>query len=441
MSNVLIISPDRISESMAGPGVRYWNFASQLARDHEVTLLVKNFDYLKSKIINVVHTSEIQSNLKQFVMKFDVVIIQGLTMLEMPFLKKLNIPIVIDLYDPFIFEILTQEDWESSSIKLYENQLQILLEQIRYGDFFVCASEKQRDFWIGVLATSMRINPLTFKQDPTLRSLIGIVPFGLPDASPVKERGVMKGVIRGIKEDDKVVIWWGGLWDWLDPKTLVKAMSLIREKNSNIKCVIVGVKHPDPAFVPHQVVQEVQELSRELQLTDNTVFFLDWVKYEDRMNYLLESDVGISLHYNNLETSYSFRTRILDYLWSSLPMVVTRGDILAELIIKYGLGEVIVEEDHEALADKIVQVLNNQNYIQNFEKVKANYYWSEVIQDLTNYCNNPIMAVDKGYLSKYKRSQSPNKALIYLNKGISLLFEGDFKTLFLKIRQKILKRY
>ncbi|MNP38321.1 hypothetical protein D3C76_1318270 [compost metagenome] len=122
-------------------------------------------------------------------------------------------------------------------------------------------------------------------------------------------------------------------------------------------------------------------------------------------------------------------------------MVVTRGDILAELIIKYGLGEVIVEEDHEALADKIVQVLNNQNYIQNFEKVKANYYWSEVTQDLTNYCNNPIMAVDKGYLSKYKRSQSPNKALIYLNKGISLLFEGDFKTLFLKIRQKILKRY
>lgn len=441
MSNVLIISPDRISESMAGPGVRYWNLAIQLAKEHKVTLLVKNSDYLKSQLFNVVLIADIRNSLKQFVMKYDVIIIQGLTLLEMPFLKKTNIPIVIDLYDPFIFEILAHENWENSSTRLYESQLQILLEQIRYGDYFICASEKQRDLWIGFLAASMRINPLTFKNDPTLRSLIGIVPFGLPDEDPVKERKVMKGVIEGIKEEDKLVIWWGGLWDWLDPKTLVKAMDLIREENSNVKCVIVGVKHPDPAFITHKIVKEVQDLSMELNLTGSNVFFLDWVKYEDRMNYLLESDIGISLHYNNLETRFSFRTRILDYLWSSLPMVVSRGDILAELISKYGLGEVIKEGDHIELANKIVQVLESGDYKKNFQEARKNYYWSEVIKDLNNFCHNPIRAVDRNYLSKHQRNSSPNKSLIYLHKGISLILEGRIRTLFLKIREKTFKRY
>lgn len=439
MSKVLIISPDRISESMSGPGVRYWNFATQLANTHNVTLMVKNMDYLKSKQFKTVHITEIKSKLEQFVSTFDVVIIQGLTLLEMPFLKKINVPLVVDLYDPFIFEILAQADWERASLQLYEQQLQILLEQIRYGDYFICASEKQRDFWIGMLAATMRINPLTFKKDPSLNSLIGIVPFGLPDVPPIKERRVLKGVIEGIGEEDKVVIWWGGLWDWLDPKTLVRAMSLIQTKNKKIKCVIVGIKHPDPSFIPHKVVSDVQQLSNELNLTNNTVFFLDWIKYEDRMNYLLESDIGVSLHYNNLETRYSFRTRILDYLWSELPMVVTKGDILAELINTYALGEVIEEQDSVDLANKIIQVLDNPNYTKNFEKVKTSYYWPHVVQDLNTFCSSPSKSVDKGY--KFSKSKSPNKRFIYMNKGMKLLLKGDLKSLFLKIRRIILKRY
>lgn len=441
MSNVLIISPDRISDSMAGPGVRYWNFASQLAEEQKVTLLVKNSDFIISEKFDVVHNAAIRGKVKQFLLKFDVIVIQGLTLLEMPILKSLNIPIVIDLYDPFIFEILAHENWDTSSIKLYETQLQILMEQIRYGDYFICASDKQRDLWIGFLAASMRVNPITFKKDPTLRSLIGIVPFGMPNATPIKERKVMKGVIEGINENDKVVIWWGGLWDWLDPKSLVRAMNLIREQNPNIKCVIVGVKHPDPAFVPHKVVQEVQDLSKELHLTGNTVFFLDWVKYEERMNYLLESDIGISLHYNNLETRFSFRTRILDYLWSSLPMVVTRGDILAELISKYGLGEVIEEGNHIELANKILRVLGNDDYKKNFLDARKNYYWSEVIKDLNNFCHNPVLAVDRGYLPKQNRNTSLNKTLIYLYKGITLVFAGEFGILYKKMREKVFKRY
>ena len=56
--------------------------------------------------------------------------------------------------------------------------------QLALGDFFLCASERQRDFWIGALHTAGRINPQTYAADPTLRSLIDVVPFGLPDEPP-----------------------------------------------------------------------------------------------------------------------------------------------------------------------------------------------------------------------------------------------------------------
>ena len=53
--------------------------------------------------------------------------------------------------------------------------------QLDAGDFFICASEAQRDFWIGTLHSRGRINPRTYADDPTLRRLIDVVPFGLPD--------------------------------------------------------------------------------------------------------------------------------------------------------------------------------------------------------------------------------------------------------------------
>ena len=60
----------------------------------------------------------------------------------------------------------------------------------------------------------------------------------------------------------------------------------------------------------------------------------DWVAYDDRQNYLLEADVGVSTHLDHVETEFSFRTRILDYLWAVAarwwPRAATRSRDLIE---------------------------------------------------------------------------------------------------------------
>ena len=63
------------------------------------------------------------------------------------------------------------------------------------------------------------------------------------------------------------------------------------------------------------------------------VLFVDgWIPYDDRAGYLLDADVGVSLHRNHLEAVYAFRTRMLDYLWAGLPVVCTREHSFAELV-------------------------------------------------------------------------------------------------------------
>jgi len=440
MSKILVFSPDRVGKEMAGPGVRYWNFAIQLAKKHDVTLLVKNEDYLSGIGFKVLQVNEVKLKKKLFFTGFDVIIIQGMALLEYPILKKIKVPLVIDLYDPFIFEILAKDSFDHKNEKLYSYQLHVLLEQIEYGDYFICASEKQKDFWLGMLAAVVRINPESFRTDASFRSMIGVVPFGLPEEEPIKTRPAIREDIPEIHTGDKVVLWWGGLWDWLDPKTLIEAMNIVSQFDSGIKCVIVGTKHPDPNFIAHEIVNEVQALSKSYKLTGSSVFFVEWVAFEDRMNYLLDSDIGISLHFNTLETRFSFRTRIMDYLWSKLPMIVNDGDILAEIVEKHHLGQVVDQGDYKELANKIIDLCNESINLKSFEEVQRNFYWSEVTKELERFCDSPKISSSKNVAAKSVKVKKPNKAYIYFSKSIQLIGKGDIPHLIRKIKQKINKR-
>src|SRR5690606_9131553 len=94
----------------------------------------------------------------------------------------------------------------------------VLNEQLALGDFFLCASERQRLFYLGQLAALGRVNPSTYENDPHLRGLLDIAPFGLDSTPPIHERDVLKGVVPGIRSSDKLLLWGGGLYSWFDPK-------------------------------------------------------------------------------------------------------------------------------------------------------------------------------------------------------------------------------
>ena len=86
-----------------------------------------------------------------------------------------------------------------------------LNEQLRRADFLLCASEKQRDFWLGQLAGLGRINPAIYDEDATLDTLIAVVPFGIARrAARADAARRSRARSPGIGPDDKVILWGGG---------------------------------------------------------------------------------------------------------------------------------------------------------------------------------------------------------------------------------------
>jgi hypothetical protein len=147
------------------------------------------------------------------------------------------------------------------------------------------------------------------------------------------------------------------------------------------------------------VVAESRALAQHLGVLDRSVFFNDqWVEYADRQNYLLEADAGVSTHFSHIETTFSFRTRILDYLWAGLPMVVTDGDSFAELVRDEGLGVVVQEKDVEALAAALESVLFDEDFIrtcrENVARVRRTFFWEQVLEPLVRFVEAPRHAAD-----------------------------------------------
>ena len=83
--------------------------------------------------------------------------------------------------------------------------------------------------------------------------------------------------------------------------------------------------------------------------------------YERRQDFLLDADVGVSTHLLHLETAYSFRTRMLDYLWAGLPVVTTTGDGFAELVAEHGIGRTVPPADVDALAGALEELLGDDD--------------------------------------------------------------------------------
>ncbi len=397
---VVVITDDVLSAKMAGPAIRAWNFAHALAAGCDVVLATTSeLCEVTSPRFSV--ESADRERFAELERWCDVAIVQGYLLHNVPGFRGSEKVMLFDLYDPLHLEalVLTRDDPEPERSVNVANTVATLEEQLSRGDFFVCASDKQRDLWLGFLAALGRVNPATYGADPTLRSLIDVVPFGLPDDAPVHTHPCLRGVVPGIGPHDDVVIWGGGLYDWFDPVTLIRAVDKVRLVRPRLRLYFLGMRHPKPDIVEAAVATEARRLAGTLGLTGTHVFFNEgWVAYDDRQNYLLEADVGVSLHFEHLETAYSFRTRMLDYLWAGLPVVATAGDGFADIIATEGIGTVVGGGDVEAVARALTDLLGDGRARaacgERSAAVAARFRWSVLLEPLVAFCADPRRAPD-----------------------------------------------
>lgn len=398
---VLVLCFDPLTEEMPGPAIRAWNLASQLARHHDVVLAGTAGASRTDANMRVVAVSD--QMLSELVGWADAVFAPTSVVRRHPVVVKSGKPLCIDMYIPTHLENLEAlgEAGGEEHFAAVAHQVSVINDDLRAGDFFLCASERQRDFWLGALGTLGRLNPATYEADQTMRNLIDVVPFGLPDEPPPAPTGVIRKVFPAIGERDRVIVWGGGVYNWFDPLSVVRAVDALRRRRPDVRLLFLGMRHPNPGIPEMRVAVRLREESDRLGLTGSHVFFNEgWVPYDERGGYLAEADVAVSTHLDHVETHFSFRTRVLDYIWAGLPMVLTEGDALSDEVARGGLGMTVPPGDAEAIAGAIDVLLDDPPDRQAVREFGARFSWSAVASPLRLFCDEPYRAADHQRLSE-----------------------------------------
>ncbi len=388
---------------MAGPAIRCWEISRALAPHATVTLAAPNAVPAELQSTNTATCQQYDDEtILTLAGSHDVLFIQGFLLEQHPALQNLEKILIVDLYDPFPLESLEnpQEAEHALQWQRHLNNITALSRQIILADYMVCASEKQKDYWLGYLTALNRVNPSSYQQGD-LGHLLGVVPFGISDKPIVTGTKRLRGVEAGygIEDDDFVLLWGGGIWDWLDPLTPIHAVAEMTKTDVPVKLFFLGVALPDTDLPQMQMGHKAISLAKELGIYEKHVIFnQEWVPYEERQCFLNEADIGISCHFNHLETRFSFRTRALDYFWAKLPIITTCGDTVADWTERYDAGIVV---GFESVADWVqaIQELQIPSVYKKKQKggtqLQQSLEWGTVVQPLIEFCQNPIVAADR----------------------------------------------
>jgi GT2 family glycosyltransferase len=404
--SLVIISHDVVNDKMGGPGARYLKIAGALAKDVDVTLAVPNPTDMVVPGIRLVNYQEDQPGMvKALVENHDVSLITGYMVVKYPFLKTTRKRLIVDLYDPFFLEniyyYLNRRPVEQ--MELNDSAIEALNALLATGDFFVCGTERQRDFWLGMLSAMKRVNPLTFKQDPTLRQLIDVVGVGFPEQAPLTH-----AVMRGVKlpGNARMVVWGGGIWNWLDPLTLVAAWPRVIRKVKNAHLVFLGTRYPNPQVPEHRIARETIAAAKATGESGKTIHFIEWLAYPDHQALLAEANVGVTLQPEHIEAHFSIRTRVIDYFWSKLPSLVSEGDVTADWVKEFRVGEVVKAGDVNGVTMALIRMLGypRDHYSTGFNKMRRHFLWRDLVGPIRQYCLGGKPAAD---LAMTRRAQKP----------------------------------
>lgn len=375
MTRVLLVCPEPLGHRQpAGIGVRFLEMARALRSDgHHVAILSPDGGTVEGAVTAVLTPQAIHDETG----RADVAIVQGHAANDL-FAHSRGLPTVVDLYDPFIIENLHY--YRERGAEVFTHDHATLVNSLVHGDFFLCASEAQRLFYIGLLLGTGRVNPALFDEDPRLSSLIAIAPFGVQRWS------------AGDLARESHAILFGGIYDWYDPILAIDAVAIARQSVPDV--TLTFTRHPNPELTPQGKTALAIEHVRANGY-EEFVRFEPWVPYGERGGFFARFRMALLTFPQSIETDLSMRTRIYDYLWGGMPIVTSSARGTDEILDQYRAGSVIRTDDAQAYATEIVRILRDdlraESLAEGARSFVRDHQWSHVLAPLREFCLHPRM--------------------------------------------------
>jgi glycosyltransferase involved in cell wall biosynthesis len=442
MTRVALLSSEPIRPRMAGIGIRYLEFARRLAAAGLETVLLSPAAAAESAGLTLPGVELCRYDSRRLAEQLTgchAAVAQGQLANDLV-LAAPELPAALDLYDPWMVENLAY--LSTLGLDPYRNDHATWLLQMSRGDFFLCSSEDQRAFYLGFLTALGRVNPELVARDPDLRSLIDVVPFGVPEELP-PYRPYLPPRPPGEKR-----LLFGGLYDWYDPWTLLAALDGSDGALDRHGWVLLLIHNPNPG-TPQHLFGEVEAWCRRRGWWGTRVRAIEWAPVERRYDLLRDVDLLVAPHRPSLETRLSLRTRFLDALAAGCPVVTTEGGAMSRLLRDHGAGWVVPPGDAVALAGAIGEALGAGGgpappaaggsappaaglsappaaaWRQGAAALLASFRWEQALAPLLRFCREPRRELTKErFVQSLATAAPPDNPGFRLRRRLRLLLSA-----------------
>ncbi len=374
-------------QTVEGGGMRAWGLAEGLRRNGiRTTVAVNNsFPQELKEHEGIKLTNWGQDNYFVDLMNtYDAVIVSYCMGGDSVFIAENvsdNVQLILDAYVPIYIEVSARESKDiDTEFRNYLDDIKRFNRVLRRGDYFLCAHDAQKVFYTGVLASLGIINPRSYRNDRII-----VAPFGIHDVPAKADTNPYLEL--GIKASDFVVMWFGGLYPWFRVEEMLEAI-LSLSKHDDFKFVIVGGKNPfnpNPDF--SKQYDKALDFATEHDLLNKTLFFVDWVDFSKRINWFKHASIVVSLNQPGEENRFSWRTRVMDFVWGELAILTNGGDPLSEDLLR-GNAALRLSTLSAAEIEKVLyHAYEDPRVIKAVQKkiieLKPRYYWQHVTEPIT----------------------------------------------------------
>lgn len=221
------------------------------------------------------------------------------------------------------------------------DQRRVLEEVISLSDRVVVMSERGVDF----LQEVYNVSP----------EKIDLIPHGIPDI-PFVDPSFNKDLF-GV-EGKNVLLSFGLLSANKGIENVIEALPAILEKHPNVVYIVVGATHPHVFQKEGETYRlSLQWLAREKGVAGNVIFYNRFVSLEELVQFISAADIYITPYLDVAQIT----SGTLAYTVGAGKAVISTPYWYAEEILAEDRGVLVPFSDPQALADQVIELLNNES--------------------------------------------------------------------------------
>lgn len=259
--------------------------------------------------------------------------------------------LMVDLYTPVLLEkALTFRIWSPRDWVIRENQRNMVRRFLKRGNHFLVANRRQREYWIDE-SLSLGV--------PLHKTNISVFPTG--SALTINHQ-------PSTINNRKVVLWFGGIYPWMDPEPLIRAFGRVHKKFPNWTLRILGGFQPATGY-EHRY-RRIIRLARKT-IDAQQLHIVEWKNETWMRRYLKDVVFAVHLVKHTPEDYYAHRVRLLTLLNFGIGVLTSGHDVISNLLIEMKAGE-MVRKNVEDVAKNLSNVMTSDRVVRTWNEHAPN---------------------------------------------------------------------